>query len=393
MTSLQQTVDAQVAAGRVPGAVALVADGDDVTVVTAGVRAVGGTPMTRDTLFRIASITKPIVAAAVMVLVDRGRIGLDDPVGPWLPELAEPVVLRRPDGALDDVVPAVRPITVRHLLTFQAGHGFPADLDLPVVARLMGDLSQGPPQPQAVLPPDEWMARLSRIPLLHQPGEGWTYNTGSDILGVLLARVEGAPLGDVLDEAVLGPLGMADTGFAVPDGGLDRMAGHHRRTAGGFEVIDPPDGQWATTPAFPAGAGGLVSTVDDWCAFGRMLLAGGDHRGKRILSADAVRQMMTSHVEAEPDSPFLEGHGWGFGGSVDLAPTEPWNVPGRYGWVGGTGTAAYVIPSRRRLVIWMSQVELEGPDDARAMAAVLTWAAQRPDVGGYATTSARRPRT
>jgi len=115
-----------------------------------------------------------------------------------------------------------------------------------------------------------------------------------------------------------------------------------------------------------------------------------------VDEADGTRnvyRLRAEGVEAEPDSPFLEGHGWGFGGSVDLAPTEPWNVPGRYGWVGGTGTAAYVIPSRRRLVIWMSQVELEGPDDARAMAAVLTWAAQRPDVGGYATTSARRPRT
>ena len=382
MTSLQQTVEAQVAAGLVPGAVALVADGDDITAVAAGLRTVGGPPMTRDTLFRIASITKPIVAAAVMALVDRGRIGLDDPVAPWLPELAEPVVLRRPDGPLDDVVPAVRAITVRHLLTFQAGHGFPADLSLPVVAPLTEALLQGPPQPQAVPPPDEWMARLSQVPLLHQPGEGWTYNTGSDVLGVLLARVEDAPLGDVLTAAVLGPLGMADTGFAIPDVGLDRMSGHHRRTAGGFELIDPPDGQWATVPAFPSGAGGLVSTADDWCAFGRMLLAGGEHRGERILSAEAVRQMMTSHVVAEPDNPYLDGHGWGFGGSVDLAPAEPWNVPGRYGWIGGTGTAAYVIPSRRRVVIWMSQVELEGPDDARAIAAVLTWAAQQPRTGG-----------
>lgn len=107
--------------------------------------------------------------------------------------------------------------------------------------------------------------------------------------------------------------------------------------AAGVRAVGGAPG-WATVPAFPAGAGGLVSTADDWCTFGRMLLAGGEHRGERILSADAVRQMMTSHVEAEPDNPFLEGHGWGFGGSVDLASTEPWNVPGRYGWIGATGT-------------------------------------------------------
>lgn len=225
MTSLQETVDAEVTAGAVPGAVALVTEGDDVTVATAGARTVGGEPMARDSLFRLASITKPIVAAATMVLVDRGRVGLDDLVERWLPELADPVVLRSLDGPVDDVVPAVRPITVRHLLTFQAGHGFPADFSVPVVARLTEDLLQGPPQPQAVPPPDEWMARLARIPLLHQPGEGWTYNTGSDVLGVLLARAEGGPLVDVLADTILGPLAMADTGFTVPAGGDGRMTG------------------------------------------------------------------------------------------------------------------------------------------------------------------------
>lgn len=377
MTSLQETVDTQVAEGVVPGAVALVAWSGEVTVAVAGEQSPGGPPMARDSLFRLASTTKPIVAAATMALVDRGRLGLDDPVERWLPELAAPSVVRRVDGPVDDVVPAVRPITVRHLLTFQGGHGFPSDFSVPAAQPLFEDLGQGSPRPQAVVAPDEWMARLARIPLLHQPGEGWTYNTGSDVLGVLLARAEGAPLGDVLTDTVLEPLGMDDTGFSVPPDALARMTSWHRRDpdTGELELIDPPDGQWATEPEFPSGAGGLVSTADDWLAFGRMLLSGGTHRGRRVLSAEAVALMTTTQAEAEPDSPFLGGQGWGFGGSVDQAVNEPWDVVGRYGWVGGTGTAAHVIPSRDAVVIWLSQIELLGPDDAAAMATVLTWAA------------------
>lgn len=381
MSTLQEIVDGQVDSGRVPGAVALVADVGTgaVDVAAGGVRTIGGAPMTRDTVFRIASLTKPITAAATMALVDRGRLGLDDPVATWLPELADPVVLRSIDAELDDVVPAVRPITVRHLLTFQGGHGFPSDFSVPVVQRLFAEGLQGPPRPQEALPPDAWMAAMGAVPLLHQPGEGWTYNAGSDLLGVLLARAEGTGLDDVLADTVLGPLGMDDTAFHVGPDAVDRVPTQYRRDeAGALEVIDPPDGQWASAPPFPSGAGGLVSTVDDLLAFGRMLLAGGGGPdGAQVLDAGSVRLMTTSHAEAEPDSPFLQGEGWGFGGSVDLTSRQPWNVPGRYGWTGGTGTAGYVIPSRHLVTIWLGQVEMAGPDDFSALAAFLTWAAQR----------------
>jgi CubicO group peptidase (beta-lactamase class C family) len=366
LTSLRTVLETHVNKGVIPGAVALVARGDRVQVEAVGSVDVAGTaPMQRDSIFRLASITKPLIAAATMMLVEDGRIGLDDPVERWLPELASPVVVRTPAGPVDDVVPATRPITVDDLLTFRAGYGFPSDFTLPVVGLLFSELGQGPPEPQAVAEPDEWMATLSRIPLLHQPGDGWLYNTGSDILGVLIARAAASSLPELLAERLFEPLGMLDTGFAVPAGKLSRLTSYYRTAeAGGLELVDAPAGQWSSPPPFPSGAGGLVSTVDDWHAFARMLLAGGAVDGRRLLSAASVRQMTTDQLtERQRDAGrlFLQGQGWGFGGSVDIVSTDPWNVPGRYGWVGGTGTAAYLTPSTGAVSILLTQVELGGP--------------------------------
>jgi CubicO group peptidase (beta-lactamase class C family) len=378
--TLHQALHQQVDSGALPGAVALVARGDDEQVVAVGRRAVDGPAMTRDSIFRIASITKPITAVATMMLVERGLLGLDDPVDRFLPELAGPQVLRTPAGPVDDTVPAVRPITTRHLLTFTAGHGFPADFGLPVVQLLFGTLGQGPPNPQGPPTPDAWMQLLAGIPLLHQPGEGWTYNTGSDVLGVLIARASGRSLPEFLGEEIFGPLGMRDTGFWVPAADLPRFTGYYRRDpqTGGLTSVDEPSGQWASAPAFPSGAGGLVSTVDDWLAFGRMLLAGGSHAGARLLVEASVRQLMTDHTDAamrEAGRIFLDGQGWGFGGSVDIAATEPWTVPGRYGWVGGTGTAAHVTPDGT-VTLLMTQVELSGPHTPPVMRDFWTAAAR-----------------
>ncbi|HEX4658475.1 MAG TPA: serine hydrolase domain-containing protein [Streptosporangiaceae bacterium] len=366
MSNLNDVLQTNIRDGSVPGAVGLVARGDRVEVQAAGSADVGGaSPMARDSIFRIASITKPITAAAVMMLVEDGRIELDDPVGQWLPELASPAVVRTPAGPVDDVVPAVRPITVVDLLTFRSGHGFPSDFSLPVVGLLFSALKQGPPQPQLVAAPDEWMAALSRIPLLRQPGETWLYNTCSDILGVLIARVSGRPLPEFLAERLFEPLGMVDTGFEVPASKLDRFTSYYRTDpAGGLELVDAPDGQWSSLPVFPSGAGGLVSTVDDWHSFARMLLAGGTAGDRRLLSAASVRQMTTDQLtQSQRDASrlFLEGQGWGFGGSVDVEAIDPWNVPGRYGWVGGTGTAAHVTASTGAVTILLSQLEMAGP--------------------------------
>lgn len=358
MTKLREILDRHVSEGIVPGAVALVDRGGEVEVEAVGDAIIGSTPMARDTVFRLASVTKPITAAAAMLLVDDGRIALDDPIADWLPELASPVVVRTPQSLVDDVVPAARPVTVFDLLTFRAGWGFPSDFSLPAAAKIFA--LGHPLKPQSIPAPDEWLARLAEAPMLYQPGEAWLYNTCSDILGVLIARAVGMSLPEFLAERIFTPLGMKDTGFAVTAENADRLGDFYQAVGTGFGVADAPDGEWSTPPAFPAGCGGLVSTVDDWHAFARMLLAGGG----KLLSAESVRQMTTDHLtpdQRESSRLFLEGQGWGFGGSVDVDASEPWTVPGRYGWVGGTGTAAHVDPASGTIAIMFTQVGMRSP--------------------------------
>jgi CubicO group peptidase (beta-lactamase class C family) len=336
MRELQDLLEAAVGDGSAPGAAALVARGDDVEVAAAG-------ELAPDSIARLASITKPIAAAALMLLVDDGLVALADPIARWLPELAAPNVVRTPESPIDDVVPAARPITVEDLLTFRAGWGFPSDFSLPAVVELFQRLPVFGPQ----LTPDEWVATLAQLPLLRQPGEAWLYNTCSDIQGVLIARVSGRPLPDFLAERIFTPLGMTDTGFHVPAEKLERLPPYH---AGDPALVDVT--LWKEPPIFPSGAGGLVSTLADWHRFGRMLLADGGG----LLSPESVRLLTTDHLTPEQrdaSTLFLEGAGWGFGGSVA--------ADGRYGWIGGTGTTAHVAPASGTTAVLLTQLQLTGP--------------------------------
>lgn len=366
MSSLHDTLRRRVDDGTVPGAVGLVARGDDVEVVAVGSVDVEGTaPMARDSIFRIASVSKPVTAAAVLALVEDGRLALDAPVEKWLPELAKPTVVRTPSSPVEDVVPAERPVMVEDLLSFRAGWGFPDDFSLPAVQALLAFQQDGR-APYLQPGPDEWLAALARIPMVRQPGAAWLYNTCSDLQGVLVARASGSSFPDFLAERFFGPLGMTDTAFAVPESKRARFTtAYSPGEQGTLTESDAPDGGFSRPPAFPSGAGGLVSTADDLLAFGRMLAnAGAAPDGTPVLSPTSVSRMTTNHLTAaqrDASTLFLEGQGWGYGGQVDVTPVDPWNVPGRYGWVGGTGTTAHVVPPTGTVTILLTQVAMTSP--------------------------------
>jgi CubicO group peptidase (beta-lactamase class C family) len=374
MTHLEASLRGLVDAGSLPGFVAAVGRGRDVEVVVVGAQSFGGAPMREDSLFRIASLTKPMVAAVALTFVADGSIGLDESVGDLLPEIASPVVVRSITGPVDDTVPARRPITVRHLLTSTNGHGFPSDFSAPVVQLLVERVQQGPPQPQQVLPPDAWMAALGTIPLLHQPGDGFTYSTAFDILGVLIARLAGRPLPEVMAHRLFDPLAMADTGFAFPSGTRERCTAYYRNDGDELVEHDGPNGQWSSVPAFASGAGGLVSTAADLLAFQRMLLADDGDLLPPALVAAMTSDQLTPEIRAS-DTVFLDGQSWGFGGGVDIECNQPWNVLGRYGWVGGTGTCAYVVPADDSVAVLLTQLELGGPSGNQVLETFWTAAA------------------
>ncbi|MFK3734505.1 serine hydrolase domain-containing protein [Streptomyces sp. NPDC088090] len=370
-----------VESGRIPGVVALIGRGDATHVEALGtMRHDGGAPMGRDTIFRMASTSKPVTVAAAMILVDECRLRLDDPVDPWLPELADRQVLKRVDGPLDETVPARRPITVRDVLTSTFGLGMDlTSLGTPIMNAVF---EQGltPNLPVPMPEPDEWMRRLGALPLMHQPGERWQYHISSDLLGVLVARVSGQSFETFLRERLFEPLGMKDTGFHVPADRIHRLPPLYAPdpATGEFHVWDEAEGgRHSTPPAFQGGGGGLNSTADDYHAYFRMLLAGGLHGTERILSRPAVELMTTNRLTPEQQAArhklatdnvhvsFGQGQhgGWGFGMAVrtyrgDYAPV------GQFGWDGGSGTSTYADPVNDLTGILLTQTGTSVPAPA-----------------------------
>jgi CubicO group peptidase (beta-lactamase class C family) len=368
---LDAALDAHVGSGAVSGLVALVAQGEAVHVHVAGVKDIDvGAPMTRNTVFAVASIGKPLTAAAALMLVEDGVLDLDGPVERWLPELADARVIRSLDSDLEDTVQAKRPITLRDLLTMRFGLGavFADPAGSPLLQR-MAELEVAPGPKLFDHSPDEFMRRIGSLPLVHQPGERWLYHTGIDVAGVLIARASGMSLGEFQRERIFEPLGMADTGFHAP---AERLATCYWRNpeTGELDVWNPDSGSsFAEPPPFEAGGGGHVSTVDDFLAFGRMLLGKGEYRGNRILSAQSVEAMLADQITPaqKAASPFFPGfwdtHGWGLGIAVVTAPDEISPVPGRFGWWGGFGTTFYADPHSDTVALLFSQRMMSSADD------------------------------
>jgi len=363
---MQDVMAGHVDRGVVPGVATLLSRRGEVQVDAIGTKAFGDSdPMRRDTIFRVASVTKPIVAAAAMILVEECTLRLDEPVDQWLPELADRWVLRAIDSPLDDTLPANRPITLRDLLTFRLGIGavmvFPPRYPIQQAMAEAG-VGSGPALPAHT--PDELMKRFGSLPLVHQPGERWLYDSGSDILGVLISRATGTSLEEFLRERIFAPLGMNDTSFSVPESKLNRLASSYwtNPSTGEFEIFDGvDDSRWASPPVFESGAGGLVSTVDDLVAFGEMMLKRGKYRNERILSRRSVEVMTTDQITPEQKAVsgffpgFWDTHGWGFGVSIVTRRDDLAATPGRYGWDGGYGTSWYVDPKEELIGILMTQ--------------------------------------
>lgn len=355
-----------VESGRLPGLVALIGRRGAEYVDAIGTLAFDReAPMQRDSIFRLASVTKPITAVAAMMLVEECKLRLDDPVDEFLPELANRKVLRTIDSELDDTVPAKRPITVRDLLTFRSGYGEVAFLS-PTCPLQKALIEARLPLSAWMFPgtPDEFMRCLGGLPLAHQPGERWLYHMSAEILGVLIARASGMPLSAFMRERIFAPLGMSDTGFTVPEAQLDRVATCYQTDSSGAitELEEARTALLADPCVFESGGGDqLVSTADDLLAFGRMLLNRGACGKERILSRLSVQLMTTDQLTAEQKaaSPFFanfwDSRGWGLGLSIVTRRDGLADVPGRFGWDGAFSTSFYVDPHEDLVGVLMAQ--------------------------------------
>jgi CubicO group peptidase (beta-lactamase class C family) len=359
-------MEAHLAEGVAPGLVSVISRKGETHVDVMGTSAFeGGHELKEDSIFRISSMTKPVTAVATLLLIEECALRLDESVERLLPELANRRVVRRINGPIDDTVPAVRPITVRDLLTFRMGFGaFIGPCPVNDAAEPL-TLSVGPPAPQLPPEPDEWVRRLSTLPLMCQPGERWLYHTGADVLGVLIARASGMAYDRFLRERVFEPLGMKDTAFFVRPKDLRRLVTSYSTDglSGDLDIYDEPAGQWSQPPAFPSGGAGLVSTASDFLAFAEMLLRG----GAPLLSRPSVETMTTDQLTLAqkalggfyPDD--FDARGWGFCVGISTRREDPSAPVGQYGWDGGLGTIWRNDPGERMITMLLTNASWTSP--------------------------------
>jgi CubicO group peptidase (beta-lactamase class C family) len=374
---LHDALSGHVERGDVPGIVALVSRHDDTHVETLGAMAVNRpAPMKRDTIFRIASLAKPVTAVAAMILVDECRLRLDDSIEPWLPELSNRRVLKSISSQPDDTVPARRAITVRDLLSYRMGFGSVMAMpDSYPIQRLIREYrigGDGPPQPARAPATDEWIRSLGSLPWIAQPGERWLYQVSGDVLGVLVSRVSGQSFGQFMRQRIFDPLGMKDTAFHVPANKIERLPACYSFNSQEKKLElfdDAPGSQWAVEPPFESGGGGLVSTIDDYFAFSRMMLHKGRLGREQVLSRAAVELMTSDQLTAEQRAGseiFFGGYrSWGLGMAVDIRRDELFHNPGRFGWEGGTGTTACTDPAEEMIGILFTQRMMDSPQPPR----------------------------
>lgn len=368
---IRSIVEENIARGEAPGAVALVSRRGEVEVAVAGVRSLDTRePMTRDSIFRIASMTKPVTAVAAMMLIEDRQLSLDQSIEHFLPELADRRVLKRVDGPLEETVPAKRAITVRDLLNFKLGFGALLTSDpLPILeAEKKNQLCcLGPPTPVTPHTPDEWIARFATLPLMYQPGEKWLYSTSAQVLGVLLERAAKQSLETLFQERIFAPLGMRDTSFTVSAEQRARFTSAYSKGEHGFELSEHAQNSvWTKPRPFRDAAGGLISTADDFYRFARVLLAGGEHEGGRLLEASSIEAMTTNSLapaERSAAKPFLDDdRGWGLGLGVEVGAHA-----GRYGWDGGFGTTWANCPREQLIGVMLTTCTWDSPEMPRIM--------------------------
>ena len=372
--ALQAVIDA----GDLSGFVTLIwREGEEIQFNALGHRDIeAGAPMTRDTIFRIASMTKPVTTVAALMLLEEGKLKLDDPITKWAPEFAEMKVLKSATGPVEDVYPAPRAITVEDLMTHRAGLAYAFTSIGPIAhahQKALGDVLTGD------MTPDAWMAALAGLPLSYPPGERFHYSHATDVLGLIVGRIEGKPFREVLMERIFGPLKMVDTDFYFPPEKQGRAAKVYRLKDDLSAIEEAPFPRRDAPPSFCGGGGGLVSTLDDYLTFARMLLGEGEVDGVRLLKPQTVALMRANRLtDAQREIPFMGipfwlGQGFGLGLSVITDPEkQAWmgaGNAGAFGWPGAFGTWWQADPTSGMILIYLIQNSMPlGPEAAAQLA-------------------------